>query len=289
MTDLTKLQELAAALPKELSEKALALVERMGASIEGLGDEPQKWRPGNLKLIQGTSDRSKLPKGAIIGSLVLGDVIYDTPFNVIPMSVWSGRQMWSPDQNEAKLLCSSPDGKVGYMGYDCKTNCPHSKFDEVARKSECGATYVVLAIAADMSDIFAITFAKTNYAIGKGWFKDMKDAGVAVYRRVYGLRSETNKQYKQVESFVVEKYSGKDKETPAAVLPFIEELFKMIRDDRQEMLTSFHKMIIEKRASQANAPTLIESSANDIIGEVTLIEAPTEVAGTSEMAAKYKV
>ena len=117
----------------------------------------------------------------------------------------------------------------------------------------------------------------------------MKDAGVAVYRRVYGLRSETNKQYKQVESFVVEKYSGKDKETPAAVLPFIEELFKMIRDDRQEMLTSFHKMIIEKRASQANAPTLIESSANDIIGEVTLIEAPTEVAGTSEMAAKYKV
>lgn len=281
-----KLNELAAKLPKDISANALALVEKMTTSIEGLGDDPDraKWRATNIKLVQGTTDRSKLPRGAVIGTLVLGERIMEQPLRVIPLGVWNGRQMWSPDQNEAKLLCSSHDGKVGYFGYDCKGGCPHSVWNEETKRSECGATFEMLVITEDLSEIFKVQFAKTNYQNGKQWFGKMKEAGVAIYRRVYGLKSETNKQYKQVESLVVEYYSdAKEKETSAESLEFISELFKMVQGDRKEMLDGFHKMVMEKRAK--GLPVAALPNAADA---VVMIEA-TPAAEASSHSKKYDV
>lgn len=288
MTDAaTKLNELASKLPKNISANALALVEKMTVAIEGLGDDPDraKWRPTNIKLVQGTTDRTKLPKGATIGTLVLGERIMEQPLRVIPLAVWAGRQMWSPDQNEAKLLCSSPDAKAGYLGYDCK-ECPHSKWDETTKRSECGATHEMLVITEDLSEIFKVSFAKTNYANGKMWFSKMKEAGVAIYRRVYGLRSETNKQYKQVESMIVEYYSDpKEKEVSPEIVDFIAEMFKMVQSDRKESLDVFHRGIADKRAK--GLINTVAAPGSD--SATVMIEAPAETGGSSEYAKKYSV
>ena len=123
MQNLEKLAELATTLPAELIENASALVERMGEVIEGIGDKPVEWRPDLLKVVQGTSDRSKLPKGATIGSIVIGEEVVEAPYGTIPIRSWISRQYWDADPENARMLCNSPDGLVGYTHGECKT-CP---------------------------------------------------------------------------------------------------------------------------------------------------------------------
>ncbi len=170
--DLTKLKDLAAGLPEAYKANAEALIARMDEVIDGIGDEPVKWRAGTVKLFQAVSDRTKAPKGTQIGDLILGENVLKTPFGVIPMRSWDARQYWSPDQNEAKMLCSSPDAELGYIGLKCR-ECPHSKFDEEAKKTECNKIKVVMVLAADCSDIFLINFAKTGYKTGGEWQQNM--------------------------------------------------------------------------------------------------------------------
>lgn len=282
--DFEKLTAAAANLPKDVKANAEALIERMGTKIEGIGDEDTTWYPPISKLVQATSDRSKLPKGASIGDIVIGETKMEQPVKVIPMRVWEGRQYWSPDQNEAKMLCSSPDGRVGYLGFNCR-ECPHAKFNEETRKSECSKIEVVMSISSDLKEIFVTNFAKTNYTVGKEWKGLMKKAAVAPYRRIYHLRGETSKQYKNVEAYKVDVLDGAEKNTADAILPFLQELFTQIGDDRKEMLDNFHAMVQERRASGAGA-----LPAPDADSEIKTITYEGSSEGTvSDMAGKYSL
>ena len=68
---LEQLKTIAGNLTGKKKTNALALIELMGSVIEGLDDKPIEWYPDTLKLVQGVSDRSKLPKEAIVGSFVI--------------------------------------------------------------------------------------------------------------------------------------------------------------------------------------------------------------------------
>lgn len=278
MQNLEKLQELTANLVGTYKTNAEALVTRMGEVIEGIGDRPVEWRPETLKVVQGTSDRSKLPKKAVIGSMVVGEKILDNPNKVIPIRMWDTRQYWSPDQNEAKLLCSSPDAEVGYIGKRCK-ECEFAKFDEEAKKSPCGKSKTVLAITEDLSEVFTINFSKTSYSTGRDWANLMKKAGVATYRRVYDLRTETSKQYKNVESMMVEPAGSIDSDN----LPFLEELFRKVSTDRKAYLENFHALVMSNRQSQV----ALEGPADDTV----LIEHKPESASSEQegMSQKYSL
>ena len=67
--DVTDLISVAGDLPEQLSQNALDLLERMSATIEGIGDGDIEWKPPILKVVQATTDRSTLPKGTNIGLL----------------------------------------------------------------------------------------------------------------------------------------------------------------------------------------------------------------------------
>ncbi|MNK09941.1 hypothetical protein D3C87_279500 [compost metagenome] len=280
--NLENLKTLAKDLPTPYKENAEALIERMEAVVEGIGDEVIKWRIPLAKLLQPTSDRSKLPKGVAAGDILIGEEKQEQPLAVIPLRTGNIRQYWSPDQNEAKMLCSSPDAKLGYIGVNCN-DCPHSKFNEETRKSECSKVKQVIVIKEDLSDIFMLNFAKTNYAIGTEWEGMMKKAGVAPYRRVYSLSAETNKKYKTIESFVVETRTGDAKAPNDAVVPFLTELFNIIGVERKESLDKFYEIV---QARKQDNPALTNSSSAD--NEVVLIE---DNSSTSEsgLASKYSV
>lgn len=270
--NLEKLKELAEKLPEESNRaNAIALVERMGEVIEGISDKPITWRPGTLKLTQATSDRSKLPRGATVGDLVLGETVLDKPYKVIPIRSWDARQYWSPDQNEAKMLCSSPDAEVGYLGFNCR-ECPHSEFKD--NKIDCNKIKVFMVVASDLSDVFLVNFAKTSYKVGGDWQGLMKKAGVAPYRRVYGITSESSKQYKNVETMSIETFRNEDKDTPKEMLEFVTELFNQVGADRKETVDAFHKMILARRQD----PSLMLANNSGVDSEVQLIEASKESA-----------
>lgn len=262
--NLDKLKALAEKLPKEVKANAVALITRMEEVVEGIGDEPVRWKPSQLKLVQGTTDRGSIPKGTAIGDFVLGEKKVEQPLKFIPERIWEGRQYWSPDQNENKLLCSSPDGKLGYIGSYCN-QCPHSKFDEVARKSDCGKTQNVIAILPDLSDIFIVSFAKTNYKVGLELKTAATKAGVALYRRTYALTSETNKQYKNVENYAFETLGDADKITPEPLLEFLKELFDIIGNDRKENVDKFHEVVLARKDERAASLPAPASSENTVL------------------------
>jgi hypothetical protein len=290
--DLQKLTELAASLPDSVRAKAQALVTRMGEKIEGIGDKPVEWRPSTAKLMQAVSDRSKAPKGALPGSIIVGEEILDQPARVIVLRSWDARQYWSPDQNEAKMLCSSPDAELGYMGYECR-KCPHSKFDEETKKTECNKIKTMMVLKADLSDIFLINFAKTNYKVGTDWQMMMKKAGVAPYRRIYGLRSETSKQYKNVETIAIETYEGDKRDTPTEFLAFVTEMFNQVGADRKAHVDEFHKIVLSRKQDPA-----MLSNSGSADSEVVMVgtdvkddETPAEQVEKKESSAakKYKI
>lgn len=246
MQNLEKLAELAKAIDGENGSNAADLVERMGEVIEGIGDKPIEWRPDTLKLVQGTSDRGKLPKGAGIGSIVVGEDILDQPTQVIPIRLWTSRQYWNPDPEKAQMLCSSPDGIAGFNYGDCKL-CPYSKFDQENNRSQCNKTLTFLLLSANLDRLFFANFSKSAYSQGMDFSGLIKKAGVSPFKRVYNLSSMTSPKSKNVEVLKAEPVVGVKIE--GAALAFVEELFRITSEDRKEALERFHEGIKARKAN----------------------------------------
>jgi hypothetical protein len=257
MQNLEKLASLTDKLPKDLVANAKALVTRMGEVIEGLGDKPIEWRPETLKLVQGTSDRGKLPKGAGIGSIILGEDIAEQPLEVIVLRTYTTRQYWNPDPEQAQMLCNSPDGDTGYQYGNCRI-CPYSKFDTENNRSQCNKTLTVLCLAADLTRVFFVNFSKTNYSNGTDWQKLMRTAGVAPYKRIYSLSSETSKKSKNVEALKAEPVLNKKVE--GDLLAFVEELFNTSGTERKEYLKKYYELVDARKLNQANQLTSNQDS-----------------------------
>lgn len=282
MKNLENLIELAKALPDSHRNNALDLLEVMGSTIEGISDKPIEWRPPMLKLVQAMTDRSKLPKGANIGSLILGEEIIESPVEIIPIRGWDSRQFWSPDKDDASIICQSPDAVTGYKG-SCR-ECPHSKFDEEAKKSDCSKSKTFLVITADFSKIFTIQFTKTNYSNGMDWVALQKKAGVTSWKRVYRLASEPSKKVKNVEAIVVSAIEDRDKSrTPDALWAFLEALFRRVDEDRKEHLLAF----AQNQQQRAGNNALAYDGGSKPDDEIAVVEeAPAEEVSKAAEASK---
>jgi len=273
MKNLEKLAELANALPEPYKANATNLVALMGEVIEGIGDTPREWKMGHLKVVQGTSDRSKLPKGTAIGSMVLGDEIKVAPFEVIPMRSFEQRQMWDSNPENPRMLCNSPDAKTGYAFGNCRA-CSHGTFNVETNKSDCNKGVSVICITADLSNIFLAQFSKSQYAGGKDWLKLMSDAKVATYKRTYNLRTETSKKSKNVEVLLAANGAPVAKE----LLEFLSELFARVSADREQHLVSFYEYLKTRAANTASvalphAQQFLDAPSGDGSAGVTEVDA----------------
>jgi len=262
MQGLEKLQELAGKLTGADKANATELVRRMGEVIEGIGDRPLEWRPANLKVVQATTDRSKLPKGAGVGSVIIGEIIKEQPLKVIPIRMWDTRQKWSADRDNTKLECWSPDASIGFtLARECKT-CPHSKFDPVANRSDCNKTKTVSMVSEDLTEIFTTNFSKTAYQSGVAFQDLMAKARVSPYKRVYNLSTASHPKYKNVEIL------GAEPDTKAALseakLAFLEELYNVMNADRNSSLALIRDLVKAKQLSGA-APALPSPAGHEEI------------------------
>lgn len=290
--NLDNLKKLANDLPESVKANALALIERMDAVVEGIGDDGITWRPNLLKLVQPTSDRGSLPKGTAIGDMVLGEEKQNQPLKFIPIRIWDARQYWDPDQTNTRMLCNSPDAKFGYIGRECK-GCEFAAWDEVAKKSACSKIKSIIAIKSDFSDIFLANFAKTNYQAGMELEGLMKKASVSPYRRTYGLSSGTSTKVKNVEVYNVGILPKDESITPDEVVPFLKELFDLIASDRKEMLDNFYTVVKAKAlTNQTQQAALGNNSAigeDEHSGETLNLTNQSSQSDVSPLAKKYTV
>jgi hypothetical protein len=263
---------LANELPEGLSENALSLLEKMSTTIEGLGDNDIEWKPGLLKVVQATTDRSVLPKGASIGSMVLGDELMDNPLEIIPLRVWDSRQMWSPDKDDNRILCWSPDAKIGITGVECR-KCPNQVFDTVNNTVACTKNKAVLSLTSDLKNLFITNFAKTNFSNGNDFQAIMKKAGVAPHKRKYTYHTEPSKKSKNVEALIATPASLPEGKVAEEVLPFLQELFNQISADRKAHLDDFTMMANQRKeqlalsAPEADPQGLIEGKVEEPTAE----------------------
>jgi hypothetical protein len=278
--DTSKLIPLLDNLPESVKEAATELVARMGTAIEGIGDDGIEWRPPFLRLVQGTTDRSSIPKGTAIGDFVLGEINVSRPLKFIPLRLWTGRQYWNPDQTKSNVLCFSPDDKVGTFGDSCKT-CPYSQWVE-SEGSACGKYIGLLALSADLSQVFTVNFAKSSYAAGMELQSAMKKAGVDAYRRMYGLTSVTSTKAKNVETFKIEALPDKERPTPAELLPFVKALFDIAAADRKAQVETFYLEVDRKKAAGLFLPKPEVAEA-----QTPALGAPASDAPASPMAKSY--
>lgn len=294
MQNIETLRALANELPDDLKANALALLEEMGTVIEGVGDDPIVWKPNYLKLVQGTTDRSTIPKGTAIGDMVLGETKLEQPFPIIPIRMWDGRQFWDPDQNSNRILCFSPDAKVGSIGKDCRS-CPHQVWKEDGTPSDCGKNKTMLAISADLRYVFIISFAKSGYKIGMEFEGLLKKAGVQTFQRIYNVSSVTSATSKNVETYKIEVPAADKRRTPEALLPFLSELFKSSGADRKIMLEKFHEDVAARRAQQALATPAADPAALPAPEQTPALETAIEVPkeeqreSVSPMAKNYSI
>lgn len=281
--DVTDLISVAAELPESVSANALELLERMSATIEGIGDQDIEWKPPILKVVQATTDRSTLPKGTNIGDLVIGDEKIEQPLQVIPLRLWDSRQMWSPDKDDNRILCWSPDATVGVTGAQCRT-CPHQVFNAEENKVDCTKNKTFLCITSDLRHIIQVNFSKTNYANGMEWQGLLKKAGVATYRRMYDLHTESSKKHKNVEALIATPVALPDGNVSAEIKPFLEALFNRISEDRKAHLNDFKEMA----AARANQARLEGPATEEPAG---LIEAKQEEVSPEQsgLSTKYSL
>jgi hypothetical protein len=274
---------LADALPEQYAQNARDLLDRMGTVVEGIGDGDIEWRPSLLKVVQATTDRSALPKGTTIGDMVIGDEKIEQAYPIIPLRMWDSRQMWSPDKDDTRTLCWSPDAKTGITGVECR-KCEYQVYDTVENKVACTKNKSVLAMSADFSNLFQINFSKSGYSLGMDFQGLLKKAGVAPFRRAYTLATESSKKAKNVEALVVSPVSLPDGIVAPELRPFLEALFEQISDDRKAHLDDF-KIAAETRAKQAQLTAPAEESPQG------LIEATPETVSTeqSSQAQRYSL
>lgn len=278
--DTTNLVPLAEDLPEPFRQNALDLLEKMSAVVEGIGDGDIEWKPPMLRVLQATSDRSGLAKGVGIGSMVLGDEVLEAPFSVIPIRTWSSRQMWSPDKDDNRILCWSPDATLGVTGVACKT-CPNQVWDAVENKINCTKNVTFIVISSDLSSIFQVNFAKSNYSNGTDFVALLKKAGVATHRRMYTLHTEPSKKSKNVEALHSLPVSLPEGNVAPELRPFLEALFTQISEDRKLFLNDFKEMAgVRAQQIRLEAPT--EEPQGLIEGKV---EEPT--AEQASTATKY--
>lgn len=246
MSDYSAVRDAIATLPEELQANATDLLDRMEATIEGIGDRERSWTPPFLKLIQPTT--GEIPEGAGLGSLCINTEVLTKKkgesVTLIPLRVWDSRQMWDEDPSNSQQLCNSPDAKQGYTYGKC-WGCDFAKWVE-GKGSACRKSKSFLAITSDLSQVVQLQFSKAQYKYGTDWENMLKKAGVSIYRRAYDLSTEKN-----AKNPAYHMKAEPSSEKPAdKTLDFLKALFDIEGVKRKEMLERFYESVANREAKK---------------------------------------
>lgn len=254
--ELKYFTELATAIPDEAKRaNALALLERMSTCIEGVGDRPITWLPTQIKILQNMSNMDNItaddPRAVAAGAIVANNHVLPQGTKVIPLMFWNGRSFWDPDPNNNRKLCSSPDAKMGWAHGNC-FECVYSKAAEGEQIPPCTKEFVFLVIAEDLSDIYRVTFAKSQYRNGMDWSKEITASRTHPYKRIYSLVTEASEKKKTIKVLRAKMEDVRTATFAPEVTAFLEAMFKKQLNDRKNYLESYHAYV-ENRIRMVNA------------------------------------
>lgn len=254
--EFTKLSGLADAIQDETKRKnALELLQRMTEVIEGGNDKVITWMPTQVKILQALSNMDNIqadnPKDVTAGALVAGGRVLKNGTQVIPLMFYSSRSLWDPNKDNAVKLCNSPDAKMGWKYGNCNS-CAFGKSEEEGKAPPCNKEQTFLVIAEDLSDVYRVTFAKSQYRSGLDWGKEITASRTDPYKRVFSLHGEALEKNKKIKVIKAKLEDHRQLVASTDVLAFLKALHRKNVDDRKAYLETYHKTTSERLIAITN-------------------------------------
>lgn len=245
------LSALAEAIKDETKRgNAHALLQRMTEVIEGNGDKIITWMPTQVKVLQALSNMDNVqaenPKDVSAGALVAGNRFMPNGTKVIPLMYWASRSLWDPNKDNPVKLCNSPDAKVGWKYGDCY-KCNFGRSEEEGKAPPCNKEQTFLVVAEDLSDMYRVTFHKSQYRSGLDWGKEITNSRTHPYKRVFSLHGEALEKNKKIKYIKARLEDVRANVQEPEVMLFLEAMYKKQLSDRKAYLESYHSNVEQRR------------------------------------------
>jgi hypothetical protein len=261
----TKLEALRAlatdpAMPAALQKVVGALVDQAAQVKPGMEEVTTRWRIARVQIAQATSTQAAKPDSAKNGDIyTTAGKLLERPFPFIPFH-FSQENIMFPMGAKAPS-CQSPDAKLGQPYGECQ-KCPNLPFGMQnlgkgdQKKTDCQNQIVAVVLAADLSQVYMIQFAKTSRGAGSALISLAGQQQVP-WKQTYLL--ETEKGNSELGNFHKYKVSPTGKDNDEHVQRVAQALCDLYTAERYRMLAEWYR-------GAASAPAVAAAAEGEFQG-----------------------
>lgn len=258
--DALRALSLDASMPSEIQKAVLTLVDQAAQVKPGMEEVTTRWRIPRIQIAQATSTTAAKPESAKNGDLYsTAGKHLEKPFPFIPFH-FSHENVMFPMGAKAPS-CQSPDAKLGQPFGEC-VKCPHLPFGMQnagkgdQKKTDCQNQIVVVVLAADLSQVYMIQFAKTSRGAGSA-LQSLAGQQPVPWQQSYLL--ETEKGNSELGNFHKYKVSPTGKDNDAHKIRVAQALCDMYTAERYRFLSEWYR-------GAASAPALAAAAEGEFQG-----------------------
>jgi hypothetical protein len=241
----------------------LALASPVKPGMEEMMVTP--WSVVRVNMAQPTSELSAKPESARPGDMyTTAGALLDKSFAFIPLHFHVENIMFIKGQRAPE--CGAPDAKLGDQ-YGLCSDCEHLPFglqnggrgEQV--KTKCQNQIVVAALAADLSQVYLLTFGKTSRSAGTDLVKLAKMQPYP-WKQSYRLSTERGKGEQGV--YYVFKVEATSKDNPPEVVRLAQALSELFSANRKQFIAEWYVRVAA--AAETAAATEAAFSASTASG-----------------------
>ncbi len=229
-------------LPADVQKAVLMLVDQAAQVKPGMEEVTTRWRIQRIQIAQATSTTAAKPDSAKNGDLyTTAGKLLEKPFGFIPFH-FSQENIMFPMGAKAPS-CQSPDAKLGQPFGECQA-CPNLPFglqnngkgDQ--KKTDCQNQIVAVVVAADLSQVYMIQFAKTSRGAGSAL---ISLAGQQQFPWKQSYLLETEKGNSELGNFHKYKVSPTGKDNDAHKARVAQALCDLYTAERYRFLADWYR------------------------------------------------
>jgi len=255
-THLEALRDLSSdpSLPPDIQKAVMLLVDQAAQVKPGMEEVTTRWRVARVQIAQATSTTAAKPDSAKNGDLyTTAGKLLEKPFAFIPFH-FSHENIMFPMGAKAPS-CQAPDAKLGQPYGEC-AKCPHLPFglqnagkgDQ--KKTDCQNQIVAVALAADLSQVYIIQFAKTSRGAGSA-LQSLAGQQPVPWQQTYLL--ETEKGNSELGNFHKYKVSPTGKNNDEHKMKVAQALCNLYSAERYRFLGEWYRGAASAPAAAAAA------------------------------------
>lgn len=229
-------------LPADIRKAVERLVDQAAQVKPGMEEVSTRWRIPRIQIAQATSTTAAKPENAKNGDLftTAGQTL-EKPFPFIPFH-FSHENIMFPTGAKAPT-CQAPDAKLGQPYGECQ-KCPNLPFGMQnggkgdQKKTDCQNQIVVTVMAADLSQVYTIQFAKTSRGAGSA-LQSLAGQQTVSWQQAYLL--ETEKGNSELGNFHKYKISPTGKNNDEHKMKVAKVLCDLYSAERYRLLAEWYR------------------------------------------------